>query len=85
MKLFADDTNLFISGRNIDLLNQKANESLKHFNNWFLAYKLSLNLNKTCYTVFPSHNDHTINLKLNGTEIKRVNSCHDLSNIIGPR
>ena len=32
--------------------------------------------------VFPSHNDHTINLKLNGTEIKRVNSCHYLGIII---
>ena len=46
VKLFADYTNLFISGRNIDLLNQKANESLKHLNNWFLANKLSLNLEK---------------------------------------
>jgi len=50
--LNADDTNLFIHGTDKNYVFEKANEYLKLLNNWFVANKLSINHDKTCYTVF---------------------------------
>ena len=50
--MFADDTNLFYSHKNIKTLFQIVNSELKHVNEWFLADKLSLNAkkkNKICF------------------------------------
>ena len=52
LKLFADDTNLFLYGPNLQVLEFKANEYLSQMNTWFIANKLSLNIDKTCYMVF---------------------------------
>jgi hypothetical protein len=54
VKLFADDTNLFVSGTDSCLLNQTANEYIQLLNDWLLANRLSLNLDKTCYMIFPA-------------------------------
>jgi len=54
LKLFADDTNLFISSPNLSDLEIKANLCLKQMECWFLANKLSHNTEKTCYTIFLS-------------------------------
>ena len=45
--MFADDTNLFYSHKNITTLFQIVNSELKLVNEWFLANKLSLNAKKT--------------------------------------
>lgn len=50
--LFADDTNICYSNKNIDILYAKINTELKIFADWFLANQLSLNLNKTNYMLF---------------------------------
>ena len=50
--LFADDTNLFCSDNNIMTLFETANQELSKINNWFLANKLSLNVEKTKYILF---------------------------------
>ena len=42
--LFADDTNLFSSNNNISTLFETANEKLNQIKDWFLANKLSLNV-----------------------------------------
>ena len=55
---------------------------LKTDNEWFVANKLSLSLNKTCYTVFSKSNVNQLSIQLNGTDIKRVNSCRYLWVII---
>ena len=49
--MFADDTNLFYSHKNIKTLFQIVNSELKLVNEWFLANKLSLNAkkNKICF------------------------------------
>ena len=50
--MFADDTNLFYSHKNITTLFQIVNSELKLVNEWFLANKLSLNAktkNKKCF------------------------------------
>ena len=47
--LYADDTVLIYSDKNINSLNLKTNEELEKINLWFLINKLSLNLSKTKY------------------------------------
>jgi len=40
---------------------------------WFVANKLNLSLNKTCYTVFSKSNYlNQLSIQLNGTDFKRV-------------
>lgn len=85
VKLFADDTNLFVTNKDPFLLNIIANEAVNSLNVWFLANKLSLNVDKTCYMVFtPRRSDCNINFKLSigGIEIERVKSCRYLGLII---
>ena len=45
--MFADDTNLFYSHKDLKILFQVINEELVKTNNWFKANKLSLNADKT--------------------------------------
>ena len=44
---FADDTNIFISGKNINDLTQMANNEMNIVSAWFSAKLLLLNLKKT--------------------------------------
>ena len=50
--MFADDANLFYSHQNINDLFSTANSELESINQWFRANKLSLNTEKTKYTLF---------------------------------
>ena len=50
--MFADDTNLFCSHKNIKALFQIVNSELKLVTKWFLANKPSLNAKKTKYVLF---------------------------------
>ena len=50
--MFADDTNLFISDTNIGKLFQQMNKELKSVSSWFKANKLSINIDKTKWTIF---------------------------------
>lgn len=76
--LFADDTNLFYSHSNIKILFDTVNQELKYIEEWFKANKLSLNINKTNYTLFskPSKIDNLPLklpcLKLNDINVKRT-------------
>ena len=47
--LFADDTNLFLSGKNLDDMQTLLNEELTEIDLWLKANKLSLNIKKTHY------------------------------------
>ena len=44
--MFADDTNLFFSHRDINALFLKVNNELHKINQWFISNKLPLNTNK---------------------------------------
>ena len=44
--MFADDTNLFFSHRDINALFLKVNNELHKINQWFISNKLSLNIKK---------------------------------------
>ena len=61
--MFADDTNLFISGKSEKELTQVINDELLIVADWFQANLLSLNVKKTSYLIFGNRNVH--NLKLN--------------------
>ena len=79
VKLFADDTNVFIFGPNFTVIEHKASVCLKNLESWFCANKLSLNIDKTCYNVFNCNNrtdiDVTLNLVINGQQLNKVSSC----------
>lgn len=78
--MFADDTNLFFTGNDIKHIFQTMNDQLSQIKDWFAANKLSLNVDKTKYTLFCSKSDEeNLPLKLpelhiGGTAIDRVRS-----------
>jgi hypothetical protein len=48
LKLFADDTNLFISSKSVIDLNHMANVLMHNLNSWLNDNKLHLSIEKTC-------------------------------------
>ena len=50
--MFADDTNLFFTHKEIRNLFQIINQELENINKWFISNKLSLNIKKTKYSFF---------------------------------
>ena len=52
--LFADDTNLFFSHKNVDTVHETMNCELRKIATWPSANKLSLNINKTHFIIFKS-------------------------------
>ena len=78
--MFADDTNLFLSHSDINILFEKMNKELANVNNWFNDNKLSLNVKTTKYSFFRrlSKNDNIPlrlpNLHINGFTVERESS-----------
>jgi len=76
IKLFADDTNMFVEAKSINELNVKCNIYLHDLNEWFLANKLSPNVSKTCFALFQPHLQnsvhHCLNLEINHSRIEQV-------------
>ena len=54
LTLFADDTNLLLYNFDLMILKKNANQCLKSMEKWFTAKKLSVNSDKTCYTLLTS-------------------------------
>jgi len=71
VKLFADDTNLSVAGSSLTAVKQLANDSINRLKYWLIVNKLSLNIDKTCYMVFPSDTSNSIRLIIDGQEIKK--------------
>ena len=76
--LYADDSNLFISGRDIGETCAIINNELIKINNWFLANKLKLNIEKTSYMIFRTRNKRidlqNINIHIADIRIPLVHS-----------
>ena len=51
--LFADDSNLFFAESSLESLEKEVNLELKSIHNWLCCNKLSLNIDKTNYFIFP--------------------------------
>jgi len=75
IKLFADDTNLFIFDKDSKLVCTKATDCLNKLHRWLVANRLTLNLTKTCYMVISYRKTEDIKLSVNDREIQRVNFC----------
>ena len=79
IKLFADDSNLFLYDTNLINLYRRANQSLIHLSKWFLANRLSLSIDKTCYSIFGrQHIDSSalnVQVEINGEPIKKIECC----------
>ena len=73
--LFADDTNAFLTGKNVDNLISTMNDELEKIMEWLYSNKLSLNVNKTHFLIFRSKGMakpvFTESLQINGESIKQ--------------
>ena len=71
--MFADDTNLFLTGKNLDEIKIQFNEKLKTISLWFQTNLLSLNVSKTSYIVFTNGVvSSNIDLFIDDVKIDRV-------------
>ena len=72
--LFADDTNIFLSGKNLQSISMTLNEQLTAIYEWLCCNKLSLNVLKTHYMIFTPRNKkvNDINLYIDKVPIGRV-------------
>ena len=85
--LFADDTNLFRGGKNIDDIPNEISHDLDSISEWLKSNKLSLNIKKPHFIVF-TRNGATkphVNLCIDGHNIGEVTSTKFLGVIIDNR
>ena len=83
--LFADDSNFFCTGKNIDTLIDTVNCELKSIVSWLNANKMSLNVDKTHFMIFKSRWKKISREKdiiINGSVISEVASTKFLGVII---
>ena len=74
--LFADDTNLFVSGVDMSHISEIVSKELAELSQWLKVNKLSLNLKKTQYMIFSRRKskDETINIKIDDQSISETKS-----------
>ena len=84
--LFADDTSVLMSHRNMHTLMSLANSEIEKLYSWFCSNKLSLNFDKTNYVIFRSRNrsvPSNLNpLKIGCNIIKRTDNVTFLGTIL---
>ena len=72
---FADDSNIFLSGKNPDVLISEMNSEIVGITDWLAANKLSLNISKAHYMIFSSKRKTSVinsDVTINGTCVSRV-------------
>ena len=75
LRLFADDTNVFVSGTSIEQIVLDSEKKLEDLDKWFNANQLTLNIDKTMFTLFSNKKNKQCRApKLNNMEIKQVPS-----------
>ena len=75
-KIFADDTNLFASAKDLKSLELLMNSELKKVKEWCDINKLSINLKKTNFMIIKPQRKKNMNISINITN--RDGSCHSL-------
>ena len=71
--LFADDTNIFCSGKDLKSLCKTVSKELDKLNVWFAVNKLSLNVSKTNFILFGNRKyNEDIDITINNVKIDRV-------------
>jgi hypothetical protein len=78
LRLFADDTNLFVSGSNLTDVFNTTQDILNTLCQWFKDNQLTLNIDKTCYSVFTNKAIPECSLLIDNVLIKRENSVRYL-------
>ena len=76
--MFADDTNVFISGKDPIAIANQINVELNTIVEWLRSNRLSLNIGKTNYMLFsPTRSKPTpeLQLKIDGSTLEQVHSC----------
>ena len=69
--MFADDTNLFLTGKSINEVENEMNSELAKVNIWFQANLLSLNVKKTSYMIFGNSKNKTANIYIDNILLNR--------------
>ena len=82
IRLFADDTNIFVCSKDINSLKTKAEDSLAKIANWFKANKLTVNISKTCFSVFSNKRINIKHLNFDGHTIERTETTKYLGMFI---
>ena len=69
-RIFADDTNVFASARDLKTLEQLINTELKNVKIWCDANKLSINFSKTSFMIVksPRKKDLAVNIKIESVD-----------------
>ena len=84
--LFADDTNVYYSGKNTSDVNNVLNQEMEKVSDWLIANQLSINLKKTNYVIFKPRqkrlNLTNFSLKIKNNLIERKSSIKFLGVII---
>ena len=79
LRLFADDTNIFISHKDPKTLKQEAETCINNITKWLIANKLLLSEEKTNFSIFMPSNqkipDILNTIKVNGRTVHRSDSC----------
>lgn len=75
VKLYADDTNIFIFNKDITTVSIKANEYMSRLSQWFIVNRLSLNRDKTCFMTFATKNQDDPVIVIENTKILNVKQC----------
>ena len=79
--LFADDTNLFCSGKDIKTHESIVNEELSHVQEWLMLNQLTFNVKKCNFILFKAHMKQlktNFSINLNGQEIRKVDKTKSL-------
>ena len=86
MLLFADDTNIFISGESVYDIVNTMNSELQILSSWFILNKLSLNIRKTNMMLIKTrkktYDPSMLDINIDGIKILEVNHVKFLGVII---
>ena len=79
--LFADDSNLFSSGKGLSVLQNQSNEELQNISKWLKVNKLFLNIKKTHFFIFSGRKvrNNDVALNIDGISINEQGSTKFLS------
>lgn len=83
--LFADDTNILYTSKDLNNYNSKLNEELKKLSLWFKTNKLSVNIKKTNYMIFRNSKRKKTTqsqIQIDGTMVDKVDETKFLGIII---
>lgn len=83
IKLFADDTLLFVADTDIETAVEKINHDLVNVNNWMCANHLKLNIEKTkCMVISNYSNNNNLDVRIGNEKIEIVKSIKYLGVMI---